>query len=178
MAVRGLFDKLGITTETIQRGKNSGLFSSTGKFTESQRTVVKNMMEDIYGQFTAKAAEGRDMPLEKLKKLAGGRVYTGRQAKELGLIDELGTLEDAIGEAKVLAGLDRDADVKIEVLPEPTNFLETLFGDMDAEKEVRLSQGLESISPELMDVARRAHLLRATFKQPAALVMPYELEIR
>ncbi len=178
MAVRGLFDKIGITTETIERGRNSGLFSSSGKFTDSQRAVVKNMMEDIYEQFTSKAAEGRKMPLENLKKLAGGRVYTGRQAKELGLIDQLGTLEDAIGEAKKLAGLEKDADVKVKVLPEPTNFFETLFGDMDAEKEVRIGQGLENISPELMEVARRAHHLRTIFKQPAAFMMPFELEIK
>lgn len=178
MAIRGLFDKVGITTETIERGKNSGLFSSSGKFTDSQRKVVLNMMEDIYGQFTEKAAKGRNMPLEKLRGLAGGRIYTGRQAKELGLIDELGTLDDAINEAKKLVGLKKDADVKIEVLPEPTNFFETLFGNMDAEKEVRLGQGLERISPEMMEVARRAHRIRTIFKQPAAVVMPFDLEIR
>ncbi len=178
LAVRGLYDKIGITTETIERGKNSGLFASSGKFTESQRSVVKNMMEDIYEQFTTKAAEGRNMPLEKLRELAGGRIYSGRQAKENGLVDELGTLEDAINEAKQLAGLDKDADVKIEVLPEPTNFFETLFGDLDAEEEVSLGQGIEAVSPELMEVARRAHRLRAVFDQPAALVMPFELDIR
>jgi protease-4 len=178
MAVRGLFDKVGITTETIERGKNSGLFSSSGKFTDSQRKVLVNMMEDIYQQFTEKAAKGRNMPLDKLKSLAGGRIYSGRQAKELGLIDELGTLDDAIGEAKKLAGLEKDAEVKIEVLPEPTNFFETLFGDLDAEKEVRIGQGLERISPEMMEVARRAHRIRTIFKQPAAVVMPFELEIK
>jgi len=178
IAIRGLFDKVGITTETIERGKNSGLFSSSGMFTDSQRKVVLNMMEDIYGQFTEKAAKGRNMPLEKLRGLAGGRIYTGRQAKELGLIDELGTLDDAINEAKKLAGLDKSADVRIEVLPEPTNFFETLFGNMDAEKEVRIGQGLEHISPEMMEVARRAHRIRTIFKQPAAVVMPFELEIK
>jgi protease-4 len=178
LAIRGLFDKVGVTTETIERGKNSGLFASSGKFTDSQRAVVKNMMEDIYGQFTEKAAKGRNMPLEKLKKLAGGRVYSGRQAKDLGLVDSLGTLDDAITEAKKLAGLDKDAEVKIEVLPEPTNFLETLFGSVDAEKEVRFGQGLDNISPELVGLARRAHHLRMIFKHPAALVMPFELEIK
>src|SRR6185369_15380613 len=59
MAMTGLFNKVGITTETIERGKNSGIFSSSGKFTDSQREVVKKMMEDMYGQFTAKAAKGR-----------------------------------------------------------------------------------------------------------------------
>ena len=178
MAIRGLFDKIGVTTETIERGKNSGLFSSSGKFTDSQRKVVLSMMEDTYEQFTEKAAEGRKMPVEKLRELAGGRIYTGRQAKELGLIDELGTLDDAIGEAKQLAGLEKDADVKIEVLPEPTNFFETLFGNLDAEKEVRIGQGLEQISPEMIDLARRAHRIRSIFKQPAAVVMPFELEIK
>lgn len=178
LAMRGLFDKIGITTETIERGKNSGLFTSSGKFSDSQRSVIENMMKDVYDQFTSKAAEGRDMPVEKLRGLAGGRVYTGRQAKENGLVDELGTLEDAIVAAKQLAGLDKDADVKIKVLPEPTNFFETLFGDLDAEKEVRIGQGFDALAPELIDVARRAHRIRETFKQPAALVMPFELEIK
>jgi protease-4 len=178
LAIRGLYKKIGITTETIERGKNSGLFGSSGKWTDSQRAVVKTMMEDIYDQFTTKAAKGRNMPVEDLRKLAGGRIYTGRQAKEKGLVDQLGTLEDAIVEAKKLAGLDKDAEVKIVVLPEPTSFFETLFGDMDAEKEVRLGEGLDAVAPELTEVARRAYRLRKVFDQPAALVMPFELEIR
>jgi protease IV len=178
LAMRGLYDKVGITTETIERGKNSGLFASSGMFTESQRAAIKNMMEDIYGQFTSKAARGRKMPEEKLRALAGGRVYSGRQAQENGLVDQLGTLDDAVNEAKKLAGLEADEEVKVEVLPEPTNFFETLFGDVDAEKEVRLGRGFETLSPELMEFARRAHYLRAAFDQPAALVMPFELSIR
>ena len=77
--------------------------------------------------------------------------------------------------------------MKIEVLPEPTNFFESLFGDMDAEEEVSsrrpgiVSSGLkelEHVSPEMIDLARRAYRLRAVFDQPAALVMPFELEVR
>jgi protease IV len=177
LAIKGLLDKVGITTETIERGKNSGIFASSGKFTDSQREVVKNMMEDVYGQFTAKAAKGRNMPVEKLKKLAGGRVYSGRQAKENGLVDKLGTLHDAVVEAKKLAGLEADADVRIEVLPEPTNFFEALFGDLDSEKEVRLTKGLDVVAPELLNIARRAARLRAVFDRPVALMMPFELDI-
>jgi protease IV len=178
MAIKGLFDKVGITTETIERGKNSGIFSSSGKFTASQRDVVTKMMEDMYGQFTSKAAKGRHMPVEKLRKLAGGRVYSGRQAKENGLIDELGTLHDAIQEAKKLAGLDKDTEVRLEVLPEPTNFFETLFGDLDAEKEVRVNLGIDQLAPELMKIARRAAYLRAVFDRPVAFTMPFDLSIR
>lgn len=187
LSIRGLYDKMGITTETIERGRNSGIFDSSGKFSDSERTVITDMMEDTYAQFTTKAAEGRKMPVEKLRQLAGGRVYTGRQALENGLVDQLGTLQDAIAEAKQMAGIDKDADMKIEVLPEPTNFFETLFGDLDAEEEVTLRRPamlgsglkeLEHLSPELMDVARRAYRLRAVFNQPAALVMPFELEVK
>jgi protease-4 len=136
------------------------------------------MMEETYSQFTAKAAEGRHMPVEKLKELAGGRIYSGRQALDVGLVDQIGTLEDAIAEAKRLAGLEKDAKVTIERLPEPTNFLETLLGDTDAEKEAHLGAALEPLAPELIDHARKAYLLREVFDQPAALVMPFDMQIR
>jgi protease-4 len=178
MALTGLYDKVGITTETIERGKNSGLFSSSGKFTDSQREVVKKMMEETYDQFTDKAAKGRKMPLEKLKSLAGGRIYTGRQAKDNGLVDEVGSLHDAVNEAKKLAGLASDAEVRTEILPSPTNFLESLFGDLEAEKETRVGNGLKNMSPELVDVARRVARLRSAFDRPAALIMPFDLNIR
>jgi protease-4 len=178
LAVEGLYKKLGITTETIERGRNSGLFNSSGPFTESERVVVRAMMEDAYDQFTSKAAEGRKMPVDKLRKLAGGRVYTGRQALANGLVDELGTLHDAIREAKQLAGLDKDAKITIERLPEPTNFFESLFGELDAEKEVSLGPMLAPLAPEMVEVAAKAYRLRTIFRQPAALVMPFELEIR
>src|SRR5262249_39419155 len=149
LAVKGLLDKVGITTETIERGKNSGIFSSSGKFTDSQREVITNMMQDMYGQITAKAAKGREVPVDKLRKLAGGRVSSGRQAKANGLVDELGTLHDAIAEAKKLAGLDSSTEVRIQVLPEPTNFFEALFGDLEAEKEVSATSAVAGkLAPE------------------------------
>jgi protease-4 len=178
LAVRGFYKKLGITTETIERGRNSGLFSSSGPFTDSERDVVRAMMDDCYDQFTTKAADGRKMPVDKLRKLAGGRVYTGRQALANGLVDEIGTLDDAILAAKQLAGIDKDTKVTIERLPEPTNFFESLFGELDAEKEVSLGPALAPVAPEMVEVAAKVYRLRAIFRQPAALVMPFELEIR
>ena len=178
VAVKGLLDKIGVTTETIQRGKNSGLFAMSGRFTESERQVVTESMEEVYRQFTAKAAAGRKMPVEKLRELAGGRVYSGRQAKENGLVDKIGTLHDAIASAKLLAGLAKDAAVRIEVLPEPTSLLDSLFATSEGEKEVRLGRSLELLAPELAVVARKANRLRVMFDRPAALVMPFELEIR
>lgn len=178
LAVTGLYKKLGITTETIQRGRNSGLFNSSGEFTDSERRVVMAMMDDCYGQFTEKAAEGRKMPVDELRKLAGGRIYTGRQALANGLVDELGTLHDAIFAAKQLAGIDKDTKVTVERLPEPTNFFESLFGEVGAEKEVQLGTALGHFAPEMVDLAAKVYQLRTIFRQPAAVVMPFELRIR
>jgi protease-4 len=175
----GLYEKIGITTDTIQRGQNSGMFGSSNKFTESERAVMQKFMEDIYLQFTTKAAAGRKMNLDDLQELAEGRIYTGRQAKRVGLIDELGTLEDAIAAAKGLAGLDEDEQVRIKALPEPTNVFESLMGDLDAEEEeVRISQAIGRLAPELTSHMRQVTLLRRVLQEPAVVLMPYRLEIR
>jgi protease-4 len=123
-----LFQKLGINTETLARGKNSGVMASR-PWTESEREAMRRLAEDTYKQFTSKAAKGRKMDLAKLESLAGGRIWTGKQAKENGLIDELGTLEDAIAEARKVGGLD--AKSEIEEFPKATNPFESLFGGRD-----------------------------------------------
>lgn len=181
LAMKGVYDKLGIDTESISRGENSGIFSTTHKFSDSERKVVERMMKVVYQQFTSKAAEGRKMKQEDLEKLAGGQVYTGRVAKRLGLIDEVGTLRDSIQAAKRQAGLDPDKKVELIVLPKPENPLEALFGgNMDAEREAeaRMVAGLASFAPELRGVLQHALQLRQVMREPVALMMPYWFEIK
>ncbi len=186
MAIRGLLDKMGITSDLVSRGKNSGLFSPLRKFTDSEREVLLSMMEDTYDQFTAKAAAGRGLTQERIQELGGGRVYTGRQAKRLGLIDELGDLRAAIAGAKELAGLDPDDKVKIDTYPEAVDFFESLFGDTEAEKEVRSqikaalhhNLSLGGAMPELSDALQRLAWLRKVFShEPVAVLMPFELKV-
>ena len=88
----GLYDKLGMNTEIISRGKNSGALSSTQPFSPDERRVWTQLLKETYHEFVSKAAQGRKMDYDRLEALAQGRVYTGRQAKKLGLIDEIGTL--------------------------------------------------------------------------------------
>lgn len=181
LAMKGVYDKLGIDTESISRGENSGIFSTTDKFSESERKVVERMMKVIYDQFTSKAAEGRKMKQEDLEKLAGGQVYTGRVAKRLGLIDEVGTLRDSIQAAKRQAGLDPDKKVELIVLPKPENPFEALLGgNMDAEREAeaRVIASLTTLAPELRGVLRHAMQLRQVMREPVALMMPYWFEIK
>jgi protease IV len=181
MCMKGLYDKIGMATESIARGANSGMFSPTAKFSESEREVVEKMMKDIYEQFTTKAAKGRNLDKAELEKHAGGQVFTGRVAKRNGLVDEIGTLRDAIQSAKRLAGLDPDEKVEIKVLPKPENPFEALFGaDLDAEKEAHLHLlgGLASLTPELKGALRHAVQLRQVMREPVALMMPYWFEIK
>jgi protease-4 len=177
IALGRLMDRVGIETGVISRGKNSGMFSATEGFSASQREVFRQSMEETYEQFTSKAAAGRNMPIEKLKDLAGGKVYTGIAAKQNGLVDELGTLHEAIEAAKKLANVDPDEKVKIETLPEPVDFFKSLFGDNEAEKEVAIKIGVEQLSPELAAMAQKARLMQQMFKEPVVLTMPFELTV-
>ncbi len=172
LALGGLFDKIGVSTETISRGKNAGAYSLTEGFTDSQREVIKSLMLDIYTQFTSKAAEGRQMDVEKLESLAGGRLYSGRMAVANGLADKLGTLDDAVAEVKSLAGVASDQKIDVQVLPKPKSIFEQLFGDSSIEAEVR------ALAPELVEAARMTATLRKLFTEPAITLMPHVVRIR
>jgi protease-4 len=129
----GMFEKkLGLKTEVVARGKNSGAGSSLTAWTESERKALTETVEDVYDQFLSKAlagrqANGQKMTREQLEALAGGRVWTGRQAKANGLVDELGTLDDAVAFAKKEAGIDPKTEMELLMLPKPTNFLDQLM---------------------------------------------------
>jgi len=173
LVTRGLYDKLGLNTEVISRGANSGALSSAQPFTPGERKAWIDMLEETYKQFVGKAAEGRKMPFGKLEAMAQGRVYTGRTAKKLGLIDELGTLDDAIAAAKTAAGLKADADVDLLVLPEAKTFFEQLFGDPSAASD------MESLLPaEYRLLLGQTRLLRQLLSQKVLLWMPYGVEIK
>jgi protease IV len=172
IALKGLLDKIGVTTEVISRGKNAGTLSALDPFTESEREAWKRMMKDVYTQFTTKAAAGRKMDLDKLEKLAGGRIFTGRMAVENGLVDKLGTLSDAIAEAKGLASLKPDDKIELQILPKPKSFFEQLIEGPSADAEARL------LAPELVAIFRQTAVLRQIFQRPVATMLPYRIEIK
>lgn len=184
LATQGLFDKIGINTSIITRGKNAGVMSITTPFSETERAAMQQMMNDIYKQFTTKAATGRKMEYEKLEKLARGRIYTGLQAKELGLIDEVGTLGDAIAEAKKLAGLKPDEKLEKLELPKPTSPFESLFGPLDATASLQAAQtqglfkALGEISPELQQHLSALSAFTRLAKEPRLTLMPFQILVK
>lgn len=184
LAIGGLLNKVGVTTSMISRGKNSGVFSPTTGFSENERAAMIKLLNGVYEQFTGKAAAGRGMELEKLKALAGGRVYTGRQALKNGLVDELGTLDDALAAVKVKAGFKADENVELKVLPKPVNPLEELFGPMDADAQSQASQlnairaAVDSLSPELAEQLQTLELMKLFGSQRVLVLMPFRLHLK
>ena len=123
---------VGLRTQTLNRGQNAGWSSSNSMFSESERTAITKTMAGIYDQFLDRTVQNRKaagvaMTVDTLKPLAGGRIWTGRQAKERGLVDELGTLSDALADAKAMAKMDGKAEPELLILPEPSNFLDKLL---------------------------------------------------
>jgi len=178
LAIGGLYEKAGLSTDVISRGKNSGIFSTESPFSESEREIWKKMMEEIYRQFTTKAAKGRNMGVEKLKPLAGGRVWTGRQAKANGLVDEVGTFHDAVAAAKKMAGLKEDEKAEMLILPKPRSFFDQLFNAPTAESRVRIRGTVNALAPGAARHLGEIDTLRRLFTEPAVLIMPCRVEIR
>jgi len=183
MALRGLYDKVGIKTEVIARGKNSGLLGSTDPFSPSEKQVFKNLMQDIYDQFVDKALEGRlkagkKMTRDQLLELAGGRIYTGRQAKEKGLIDEVGTLEDAIAYAAKLGGLPADKEPELLQLPKPKSSLDALLGSALGAQAPAVRIDLIDKVPGLKEKLRGADALLGLRKEAVWLIAPYRVEVK
>ncbi len=181
--IKGFYDWLGVSNEYVMRGKNSGIFRETEKWTPEERVKMEEGANNIYfNNFLPKVAKGRNMDAERANSLGQGRVWTGTQAKENGLIDEFGGLEKAIEIAKQLANLPADKDVRRIVLPAPRPFLETLFGDAEetqASVDHKAQQALvKSLPEDVRRMFRYAELFDRMKRGEAMLMLPFELDIR
>jgi protease-4 len=109
--VQGLMDKVGVRTEVIKSGKHKDLASAFRTMNDEDRRVLQNVIDDVYEQFIEDVADARDLGVDEVRRMADGRIYTGRQALELGLIDELGGLEEAIKLSAELTGIEGEPHV-------------------------------------------------------------------
>lgn len=128
VAVGSALARVGVHTDVVSRGRNAGWLSMQEPFNDHEREAFLGTMKDIYRLFTMKVAEGRRIDIARMPELAEGRVFTGRQALAMGLVDQLGTLEDAVAEARRLAGIADGDAVERVLLPEPRGLFEDLFG--------------------------------------------------
>ncbi|WP_378955301.1 signal peptide peptidase SppA [Pelosinus sp. sgz500959] len=107
-----LYKKVGIYQEKIKSGPHKDILSPERMMTGEEREIIQVMVDDIYNQFVTVVAEGRKMDIEQVRKLADGRIYTGNQAKQLGLVDELGNMYDAIDGTAEMAGISGKPEIK------------------------------------------------------------------
>lgn len=126
-------DKIGITFDTVNTVDNATAFSPFHNMSEEEKQLLTQRTESIYATFLQRVADGRDLPIDRVREIAGGRVYTGNRALEIGLVDELGSLDAAIASAADLAGLDDDYDVAHypKLKPAWQKFIEEITGADD-----------------------------------------------
>jgi protease IV len=171
-ATNGMWNKAGITFKAYQRGKNAGILSSAATFRKEERAKIQAWMDEIYKVFKDHVVAARGQRLTKpIDDLAGGRVYTGRQALELGLVDKMGGLRDAVEHVAAQAKLK---DYDIRVIPEPKPFLERLMEEATGKQEDKPGLGARARSASLVDLAmpyirhldpERVRLIRAALQR-------------
>lgn len=137
--VEELLAKIGLKNRVVKSGAHKDMGSATREMTEEERAILQELIDDVHLQFVSAIAEGRKMDLKRVKELADGRIYTGRQALKVGLVDELGNLQDAIALAGKMGGIQGKPQVVYPERQRP-DFLRYLF----EESRARLGDVLSS----------------------------------
>ena len=185
--VKGFYDWVGVTSEYVMRGKNAGLYRETEKFTPDERKKFEGAMQGFYwNHFLPKVAAGRRFQnVEAVNEVARGRVWTGAQARERGLVDEFGGLDRAVEVAKELAKIPADKSVRRVVFPAPRTFFQQFFGGGDDDRRdaaaVRAEQQraafINSMPAEMRPALRRAAMFERFGQGQTLAILPFELKI-
>jgi protease IV len=166
--LHGLYDKLGITKEILTRGQHADIFSEYRPWNDEERAKFRSMMVAFYQDFIKRAAEGRKKSVEQIDAIAQGRVWTGSEALDRGLVDRLGGLDVALGVAKERAHIGRDQEVNLVVLPERKGLIETILERQD--------EGVGAGLPRDLRVLLR---WARSFGQAQVLArLPFDLQVR
>jgi protease IV len=180
--LRGFYDWLGISNEFVLRGKTAGMFRETEKFSDDERAKFEEWIKQTYyGDFVPKVAKGRKRDPQYIDSVAQGRVWTGAQAKDRGLIDEYGGLDRAIEVAKELAKIPANKGVERVIFPYPTTFLQQLLSGGGENSNTQLEQQ-RMVYASLPEDARRALRFMALMDRmkdgDTMLVMPFDLRVK
>jgi len=161
----GLYALLGFSTDYVATSDNATLFSDQQNFTPQQQAYIQKSLQETYSQFTQGVAKGRGLTVEAVDKIGKGRVWTGAQAKELRLVDELGGLDRAIGVAKDLARIPASESVRIVRFPKEQSIFQWLLS-----REENPMDDTRSLSARLRELLPMSDTVQAR--------IPFELRIR
>jgi len=184
--IKGFYDWIGVSNEYVLRGANAGMFRESEKFSETERKKFEELIKTTYyDQFLPKVAKGRGKNAEYIDSIGQGRVWTGRQGKDNGLVDEYGGLDKAIEIAKQLANIPAEKSVQRVIRPQPPGFFEQLMssgGDEDSDQtsaEVKKQAALVAALPEdVRRTLRYMQLMDRAKHGEAIYMMPFDLRIR
>lgn len=163
-------DKLGVTYDRVLTNANADFPSLTHEMSPFQKQTLQRSTERIYSVFTGKVAAGRKLPIDSVRAIASGRVWTGIQAKANGLVDELGGLDDAIKLAAKTAKLG-DGDYRVRY-PRQKDFFEKLVSSMSDNEESRLQSQLGALSPYVK------YLRKLKTLEGVQARLPFDMEIQ
>jgi protease-4 len=164
----------GVNWDSVQAGGNAAMWSYTRPYSGLGRARLDGILDRIYADFTGKVSDGRDLPAERMPALARGRVWTGKDAKALGLVDELGGLARAIELAKQAGGIPDEAEVELVLFPEPKGPLEHLLAQFYDGAEAREPAPLAGLGPIVERLAPvLAEFALMSGETDAVLRLPY-----
>lgn len=154
----GLMKKLGLTADRLVIGKNADAFSPYRSFTPEERKILREEIGYIYEQFLERVATARNLPLEEVEGLGRGRVWTGRQARDLKLVDDLGGLFQAMEAARELAGIPPETELRLVVWPAKRSLWDLILGRKTELARARATVELLSRVRKTMDIFSRARV--------------------
>ena len=172
MNIKEIANRHGFTFDVVKTGKFADVLSISRPKSPEEMAIIQREVDEVYSDFLRKVAEGRNQPLDKIEKIAEGRVWSGADALELGLVDELGGLEKAIAHAAKMADMNEGAQVKD--YPKPTDFLEELMKNLTGSASIRQSnpaiEKFESVLDEISSIAK--------WNDPKGVyaILPYNME--
>lgn len=156
MITRGFWDKVGVSWDDVHTSTNSTMWSSVHDWNATGYARFQEILDATYDDFTQRVALGRDLPLEQVLEVARGRIWTGKDALELGLVDELGGFDVALRLVREAAGLDDDAPLRLKRFPASRTAFEMIFGPKadHSATTATLVRALRSVQPTVRVLER------------------------
>lgn len=145
-SLKGFYEKIGVTMETVKRGKFSDIYSDYREFTDEEREKIRKEIGWIYEEFKSRVSKCRKISVEEVDRIGKGRVWTGEQAKSLNLVDQLGGLDEAISKLKELSKIPEKEEVEIVFYPKRKTIFERIFSMADLEYSSELKAILSFIN--------------------------------
>lgn len=174
MVTTGFWNKLGVTWDEVHTSRNSDAWTQVKDFTPEQRQLMGKWLDRIYADFTTKVSRGRNLPMATVEKIAKGRIWTGEDAKRLGLVDELGGFPVALRLVRRSLKLPDNARLKLKLYPEK----KTLLGFISDLKMIfardEPSIGFERTLEDLRPFVRTIHSLGLTSRDDVLRMPEFE----